>query len=316
MSPEKMVEISPRLYRIQARSAGETAFLELARRQAGQVFGVTSRGIFIRTGAGGLIFLSFEEYRGPLTINLPEPFAPFQALQNSERVSTGKARLQIPAAHIEVVTAPAIVWHIPPPDLGRMAAWQARLESCRNLAGLVNPEKKNAGLGALLPALLARPEETPGSELDAALQSLWPEAIRLRQALQEKNLSAVLGSLSAFLGCGRGLTPSGDDFVMGLLLMINRWGISTWEDAWRSALSEKVILAANQKTTALSARLIACAACPSAPQADERLVDVVDYICTGCGDAAGLAAALSGWGSSSGIDALAGMTLAVLSSAQ
>ena len=99
-----------------ALAAGETAFLELSRRQSGQVFGVTSRGIFIRTETGGLIFLSFEKYRGPLTINLAKPFTPFQALQNGESISTGENRLNIIAAHIEVLAPSEVVWHIPPAD--------------------------------------------------------------------------------------------------------------------------------------------------------------------------------------------------------
>ena len=310
MSPEKMnknLPSHPQSYCMEARAAGETAFLELTRRQSGQVFGVTSRGIFIRTEQSGLIFLSFEEFRGPLTVNLAEPFTPFHELQNGQRASLGENRLQIPAGHIEVLAAPEAVWRIPPADLTHISALRTRLESGFNLARMVNVDKKNAGLGVLIQALLVNP-----GELDADLP-LWSEALRLRQALQERDVTAALASLSAFLGCGRGLTPSGDDFAIGVLLALNRWGFSLWEDAWRSNLNEKVILAARQKTTTLSAGLIDCAA---TGQADERLIGALDYLYTGQGDTAGLAAAISGWGSSSGIDALAGMTVVVLSSAQ
>jgi hypothetical protein len=301
-------------YHMQALFAGEIAFTELTQRQAGRVFGVTSRGVFIRSTPGGILFLSFEEFRGPLTINLPEPFTHFQALQNGQPASTGENRLKIPAARIEIMVDPEVVWRILPPDLTRKSDRPTRLANCIRLAGMVSAEKKNAGLGALLPALLDPGEENTGRPMDAALQRHWPEVLHLRRALQERDAAAALDALSAFLGCGHGLTPSGDDFAMGLLLMINRWGTLTWDDSWRSTLDEKVVLAARQKTTALSASLIACAARPSAPQADERLVDAADYLCTGCGDAVALAAALSGWGSSSGIDALVGMTLGVLSS--
>jgi hypothetical protein len=308
MSPGKMDKslafFQP--YRMPARSAGETALTELAQRQTGQVFGVTSRGVFIRTAASGILFLSFEEFRGPLTINLAEPFTAFLGLQNGEPASTGQNRLQIPAAHIEVQAEPETVWLIPPPNLAGMAARQTRLENCVDLAGLVSVDKKNAGLGALLPALLGQQDD----KSDSATEPLWSEVFRLRRALLDRDASAALDSLTAFLGCGRGLTPAGDDFALGLLLMVNRWGSFTWDAPWRSALNKKLILAARQKTTALSAGLIACAA---AAQADERLVDAADYLCTGRGDAARLVEVLSGWGSSSGIDALVGMTLGVLS---
>ncbi len=311
MSPGKMVENSLDLfqpYQMLARSAGETALTELAHRQAGEVFGVTSRGVFIRTAVNGILFLSFEEFHGPLTINLPHPFTSFRKLQNGEPVSTGQNRLQIPAARIEVLVTPEVVWRIPPPDLTCLAVRPSRLENCAILAGLVSAEKKNAGLGVLLPALLGQAEDIPGR----AIEPFGSAALRLRRALPDRDASAVLDSLTVFLGCGGGLTPSGDDFTMGLLLMINRWGTLTWDTLWRSALNDRLITAARRpgKTTALSAGLIACAA---AAQADERLVAAADYLCTGLGDAPALAAALSNWGSSSGIDALVGMTLGALS---
>jgi hypothetical protein len=312
MSPGKMNKNLPspfQPYRMPARSAGEMAFLELSRPQAGQVIGVTSRGIFVRTAPGGILFLSFEEFRGPLTINLAEPFTPFQALQNGAPVETGQLRLLIPSARIQVMADLSAVWHIPPPDLNGWLPWPSRLANCAVLAGRVSAGKKDAGLGAWLPVLLDPLQEKASEAVDITVEHLWPAALRLRQALQSKNAAAAAEAVSAFLGCGRGLTPSGDDFALGLLLAINRWGMLTWDSAWRSTLDEKVIQAARLKTTSLSAGLLECAA---AGQADERLVNAVDYLFTGRGEPARLAAALSGWGSSSGIDALAGMTLGVL----
>jgi hypothetical protein len=312
MSPGKMNKNLPpplQPYRMPARSAGEMAFLELSRQQAGQVFGVTSRGIFVRTAPGGILFLSFEEFRGPLTINLAEPFIPFQALQNGAPVETAQRRLLIPSARIQIMADPSAVWHIPPPDLNGWLPHPSRLANCAALAGRVSAEKKDSGLGAWLPALLDPLQETASEVVDTTVERLWPEALRLRQALLSKSAAAASDAVSAFLGCGRGLTPSGDDFAMGLLLAVNRWGLHTWDSAWRSTLDEKVIQAARLKTTSLSAGLLECAA---AGQADERLVDAVDFLFTGRGEPARLSAALSGWGSSSGVDALAGMALGVL----
>jgi hypothetical protein len=287
-----------------ALAAGESACLELSRRQSGQVFGVTSRGIFIRTQASGLIFLSFEIFRGPLTINLAQPFAPFQALQNGEPVSTGENRLQIPTAHIEVKVAPEVVWHIDPPRLLEAASLPQRLERCASLAARLISEKGNAGFSPILHDLLALAGDLTGNPIDPALLPLLPLAHRLPARLQESDLPSVVEILTAFLGCGRGLTPSGDDFVMGLLLMLNRWPRSGWNRAHLAALNTQVITAARQRTTTLSAALLACAA---RGEADERLIAALDFICTGLGDEARQANDLAGWGASSGLDALAGM---------
>jgi hypothetical protein len=317
MSPEKMDKNSlpiphshqaPQGAARASYGAGETAFLELSRRQKGQVFGVTSRGIFIRTEPGGIIFLSFEKFRGPLTINLAEPFTPFRTLQNGERASTGESRLQIPAVHIQVLTAPEIVWHIPQPDLLRAAPFSERLERCANLAIPLIAEKQNASFSPILHDLLSLAGEAveteKASDLAVALLPLRRLAKQLPGRLHDRDLPSILEITSAFLGCGRGLTPSGDDFVMGLLLTLNRWPRSGWSGSLLEALNAQLITAARQRTTSLSTALLACAA---RGEADERLIAALDFICTGQGDEAGPAAGLAGWGASSGLDALAGM---------
>ena len=53
-----------------AASIGSMAKESLEDGQRGSVFGVTSRGIFIKTESRFLNFLSFDRNRGPLTINL------------------------------------------------------------------------------------------------------------------------------------------------------------------------------------------------------------------------------------------------------
>jgi hypothetical protein len=126
----------------------------------------------------------------------------------------------------------------------------------------------------------------------------------LQQAVRENDVPSAQTSIDRLLGRGDGLTPAGDDCVLGLLLMLNRWQANR---DW-SRLNRAAINAAFQKTTTLSANLIGCAA---EGQADERLLNVVDGIVTGqptireCVDCA-----LS-WGNSSGIDALVGMAIAV-----
>ncbi len=307
MSPDKMDKNSlpnAQSYRLPALAAGQTAFLELSRRQAGQVFGVTSRGIFIRTEAGGLIFLSFEVFRGPLTINLAKPFAPFQALQNGENALTGENRLQIPAAHIEVLVGPEVVWRILPASLGEAAPLPQRLDRCAKLAARLIAEKGNTGFSPILDDLLRLAGAGSEGQFEPAQQPLLSLARRLPDRLQKGDLPSVVEIMAAFLGCGRGLTPSGDDFVMGVLLVLNRWPRPGWSGSLLENLNTQVISAARQRTTSLSAALLACA---SRGEADERLIAALDFICTGRGDEAKQAAGLAGWGASSGLDALAGM---------
>jgi hypothetical protein len=110
--------------------------------------------------------------------------------------------------------------------------------------------------------------------------------------------------MASLLGLGDGLTPAGDDLILGLLLILNRWGGVLAPGFDVRPLNRAAIDQARQKTTALSQSLIACAALG---QADERLLLALDGIMTDQTDPPACAAQLAGWGSSSGAAALAGM---------
>jgi hypothetical protein len=138
-----------------------------------------------------------------------------------------------------------------------------------------------------------------------------PEIVQLIQALNRDEPAALGDALMPFIGRGNGLTPSGDDLLTGLLLMLNRWGAALYPglEIRIQTLNRAAIRASHQKTTLLSANLIECAALG---QADERLVTALDGIITGQPEPSACANSLLAWGNSSGSDALAGITLAVM----
>jgi hypothetical protein len=109
------------------------------------------------------------------------------------------------------------------------------------------------------------------------------------------------------LGSGRGLTPSGDDFIIGLLLSLNRWGKAFNHGPELHYLNRIIVRAAKEKTTTMSANLIESAA---NGQSDERLVNVVDAVFSGDPAIYDCIYPLMDWGASSGMDALAGIAMA------
>ena len=106
-----------------------------------------------------------------------------------------------------------------------------------------------------------------------AADQLSPDAMRFyphlaRLATQSANPPDPL-ELAGLLGMGAGLTPSGDDILLGLLLALTRWG-DVLAPGWDApAFTRALLTLAYAKTTTLSANLIECA---SQGQADERLV--------------------------------------------
>jgi hypothetical protein len=114
--------------------------------------------------------------------------------------------------------------------------------------------------------------------------------------------------LCDFLGFGEGLTPSGDDYVIGTLLSLNRWKDVLLPDKDLGSLNQQVVETAYQVTTTLSANLIECAALG---QGDERLIQAIDYLMGGGVQKDEIVTNLMNWGNSSGVDTFVGMATAL-----
>lgn len=284
---------------IAVTSIGSIAWETWQRDQPARVLGVTSRGVFLAIEQR-ILFISCEQWRGPLTINLDRSVDQLCALEVGAEAIFADARLIFPAASISLFASTAEIWHPPSPALLPGPIGQQR-DNAQRLARSVTSRAIDRGFAPLLNPLLDLPLDGPLSREHSAVLVILQT---LRHALQHDDLASVQAGISQLLGRGTGLTPSGDDGVLGLLLMLNRWprGID------RAELNRYVIDLAYRRTTTLSANLIECAA---AGQADERLIAVADGIALGSAAVEECIDDLLSWGSSSGIDALLGMVLAV-----
>ncbi len=285
-----------------AKNIGRLAYESLTPDQDAFLIGVTSRGLFVRIGDSRVIFLSFETYRSPLTLTLTEDAAELRSLEHGAPVRITSGQLIFPDAGVAVTVHPNAVWQQPPPSSpARPVAEQ--LDNLRFFATQVAFAKNGQGFSALLPPLLGLPTATaPGDD------SLLTTLPGLRQALKNADLPASAETVGKLLGMGSGLTPSGDDVVVGLLLALNRWRPALWPGGDLERLNALVVEAAYRATTTLSANLIECAA---QGESDERLVMTLDSVVTGHPPAGECVPLLLGWGNSSGADALVGMALAL-----
>jgi hypothetical protein len=80
-----------------AVTIGGMAYESLSEVQQGSVFGLSSRGIFIKTQSKWLIFLSFERFRGPLTINLSPNAGSISEVEVGMEIEISSQKLQPPA---------------------------------------------------------------------------------------------------------------------------------------------------------------------------------------------------------------------------
>jgi hypothetical protein len=280
-------------------SIGSIAWAVWQRDQSARVMGVTSRGLFLSIDQR-ILFVSFEHWRGPLTITLGRSIDQLGALDIGAAAVFSHNRLIFPATEIILSASSAAVWQAPLPVSAPCPIDRQR-DNARQVAHIITSCALNRGFAPLLNPLLDHSFSSPLSTEPAAVLSVLRN---LRQAMCTHATPAMQDSIDQLLGRGSGLTPSGDDCVLGLLLMLNRWQA---DRDWRN-LNRAVIAAAYQKTTTISANLIECAV---EGLADERLLNMVDGIVTGIPAVDECVECVLSWGSSSGIDALAGMAIAL-----
>jgi hypothetical protein len=245
-----------------------------------------------------IVYVSAEHARSPLTITLDRSCDQLRRLEIGAAAQFLGARLIFPTIEMSVSLSADAVWQCPLP-VGAPHPRTEQARSLQSIARAVLTRRGNIGLAALLPALLGWPEPRP---LSAEQAAILDQLIALRCAVQLGDDRRIIDGLTSLLGQGRGLTPSGDDVVLGLLLMLNRWRT----DCDWLAVNQAMTAAACERTTTISANLIECAA---DGQGDERLITVVDGIVAGSASIAECVECVLGWGSSSGIDALIGMAL-------
>jgi len=290
---------------------GKTARQTISQGQAGQVLGVTSRGVFLHFPTPKIIFLSYEPYKGPLTLNLGAVATQLERLSPGNAVQVNARDLYFDALEIRILSGEAVTWQAPAP----VGAVQPKPEIHKQLVSIARQllaQNRTSEISSLLPHILGFPNESTGI---SAEKSLWQEIQQLQQSLHSSQLARIVPTLGSLLGFGSGLTPSGDDLAIGLLLTLNRWGETFVPGIELQGLNRSVVQSAAQKTSALSANLIECAV---NGEADERLINALDGIMTGIPDSEACARLLLSWGNSSGSDTLTGiaLTLSLLDAAK
>ncbi len=265
--------------------------------------GITSRGVFIKTAIRWILFLSFEKFRGPLTINIGTRLPELDERSMGEVVQITPGLIFIPKADLLISTRDAAVWQPVPPSSAAPDSAKI-LARMRNFAMGAYQQKQGAGLSTLLPLLFSFPSDSPGPTKIA--QDLKVDILSIQQEIRISDLTYTTANIKKILGRGEGLTPSGDDFVIGMLLCLNHWKDMLKVDGDLQIFNGKVIAAAYEATTTLSGNLIECA---TQGLADERLVNAIDYLITGAGRQERILNELLSWGNSSGVDALVGMAL-------
>jgi hypothetical protein len=212
--------------------AGSFAQACLTPGQYGEVFAVFSKAIYLLTKTHELLWITTERvpmHRRGLTIaeHLPQPTAGSPFRVDGTRLIIG--------CDFIFELASASLWQTYPVDL-RDTIHISKLDA-KTHSFFSNLDTSQAqGFGTLIPLILssARNEsiQTPKKPADPVLLFAQPIVLRLRHACLGRDNALISENVNALIGLGSGLTPSGDDFIGGLLFALdilrNTYRASRW----------------------------------------------------------------------------------------
>lgn len=290
----------------QTRVIGSRAYELLSGEKKAHIFSQISRGFFIQLSNEKFVFISCETSRGPLTINVSLPEGRLPTLSQGEPIIISHDDLRFPKANFSIFLDTAEIWY-PSQSTSAPLTNEKRRALIRELATEAVHQTDPASPSLIYPSLF------DFSSIEAIGENKHLEIAddidAIINKLKLRNDPSLLTNFNSFLGKGSGLTPSGDDFILGLFLALNRWETILKPGVDLPELNQTIIRAAYQTTTSLSANLIECACLGLA---DERLISAVDFLAVGDQPLPEVLSGLLSWGNSSGIDALVGMMTAIL----
>lgn len=268
----------------------------------GRVMGITSRGFFVLLGEEQVVFGSKEPEASPLTLNLDMQREAWNTIEMGNAVAVDEQGVLIGEA-LRLTWLPEAVWKPPLPEQ-RADEKSAVLERMQQTVHLLLQVKGKVGLGVFLAHLLGLGELPKSAES----RLVWARLDALRHPWVKGDAEGVVRAAQPLYGMGLGLTPSGDDVLVGLLLVLMRWGQLTPFGEEGSGLARRLAVGAAGRTTRISACILHSAA---EGYADERLLKALDGMVTGERSPETCAELLARYGGSSGVDALLGMAIAV-----
>ncbi|MGB2964189.1 MAG: DUF2877 domain-containing protein [Anaerolineales bacterium] len=284
---------------ILAAQIGDFVNQILQRQTQAVLSGISSRGIYLQPPGDWTLFISWERFHGPLTINIAGKPDPLNIIQPGSEARLNLREIIFPGDKIQIYLGEANIWHSPPPPIKTDINTRQVEIIIQDALRLAKENPYLSLLEGILPGNQIPLPEIAG--FDACLDPFLDR-------LEEKNLDQALNHLSGLIGLGPGLTPLGDDFLLGVILTLNRWQYSLFPEHNIEKLNQSLLKSISEKTTTLSASLLACGA---EGIADERLIRVLDSFFGEDDLKPGIVEELLSWGSSSGIAVLAGMIAVV-----
>ncbi len=199
---------------------GETARRLLTPGACGQVLAGFSSAAYLVTEQAELFWLASENV--PSHVRGLRIASHFPQLVAGETFFVEGGSINI-APNLQVEFGHATTWaipHIPCNVIPEIDQIPARV---RDLLSTDFDSSKASGFGRLIPKIisLAVGQRDDKLEADPVLALAWPAISQIATACLRHDMPRLLQEANALIGLGEGFTPSGDDFLGGLLFCIH-----------------------------------------------------------------------------------------------
>jgi hypothetical protein len=278
---------------LQAESASAPVLEFLQTLHTGRVIATFARSCYLALDDRIIALVSAELHNGPLNV-VVTPSPPFGDLSTGAPASSNGHRMQV-ADVWDISLDGATAWD---PILHRIdrSAHGALDNHLQALADLIAAEAQVGGLARLS-------VDRAGGVLTPLERTASLGLRNLSTGLGRANRSQVVRSAHALAGLGPGLTPSGDDVLVGCLL-----ALAALPDIDGTSVRDAIASSSRHRTTRISTAYLDAAARGEASEAWHRLIAAM-----GTSDAvrvAGAARHILAVGETSGSDMLGGFILA------
>lgn len=197
---------------------GETAQDLLKSGSQGRILAIFSNAVYLHSNYNELLWL--------VTENIPMHRRSIQITGALPRVAVDSS-FSVRGQHIllgpeiDLDLSLASIWVYPHPNLDKLIPFEELQGHLRTVSCLFDGYPSPTGFGWILSELtriaLGNPFPTTLHDFGPALKYAWPTLIEIVQACNANDYPRILRTAENLIGLGEGLTPSGDDFIGGLL---------------------------------------------------------------------------------------------------
>ncbi len=289
---------------VQNNTVGMIANGWIPEKTTANILGHTSSGLFLQLPEEQkIIYLTNYPDFGPINLNITPPLPELWNKGKTINIYKENGTIRFHYGQKTIRVENYDLWKNPPPTPYTIhkETFNQRIKKITNQLTLI---KGSHGFVPLFSNLF---NNNPNPQTDSLTVQIWETIQHLKKACLNQDQTAFLSFVTPLLSFGRGLTPSGDDFLCGFIYCLTRKSTNHSLVKFLESVKIALLSTAAARTTSISVSLLTCA---FMGEAHNRTQAMTDVLTTEEISLENQAMRMAGWGSSSGADTTLGIIIA------